>query len=1061
MVTTVRGPGFSVNFPDGTDRETIDRVMREAYAKQHGTQPSPLTSSSAQSSSTASRPGTTRLDIGGRIVEIGDNFLSMTREQQQQTVDEIERALFAEAPPTSPGGSPKLVPVDYDPFATASDAKGDRRTQTNLLGESYQQAIQPPPPDESFGRNFRLGVQNVGSFAADIAGAPVDTATAVINGLSGAANLAGRGAEITTGVNVPDIPRIVNPVAGSDDIKDTFSKMFERLGIGTIDESEMTPRQRRQYNIQEFAGQALGGGAGLIKSATLKSTPVIEKGASSLAQYIAKAIPDYITNPYKQAPGRMLASDVAGGAGAGAALEAADDYLPESVAEHPLTRLLAVLLGGAAGSSALNVATNAPSATLRSITDRQPAAPEFQASDAILPVSKRSVNQAVNYVHENATNPKSALAQLMESLNFFNEAGGAVPTTALMTDDAGLQLLDRGLRDKHPKPFVERDSQVRGSAYNDVENLRPDEGNPYKPRQLSEEEIASRTNAADAGVRAADDRLGAAQKEDLALGSVYEQPPMTREEASAALDKALIQDIGMPMRSKKSDLYRAIDPEGTEMIDTADLVAVAKDLDAYVKTLPSSLRGDMAPEGLINDIKSLEPKIDPETGENVGGPGEVSFQNLSGWRAPLSARENQARKAGQIGIADSTMAVRKQIGAEAEKLAESGSPAGQRAQEANRFYKEDYAPFRTSVVGERMKDIARNPQRDQTPPSETASKLIVKGPGAPEAGANVNAAIARGTPEAQKASHEAITNYFLADLQNVVRGGRVDENKLQRWININKSTLDAYPDFKKEVTDLLQNVRGRGQRNSQLEAEVTAAAANRQATERELNKSAFAMFAGREPDKAVAALFSSDDPTSMVKQFRARFAGDREAEAGLRAAVADHLIEQVKLSGKAGVTGDASPLSLAKLESTFRRNEALLKEVFGSDVQYLNQARRRLEALSRRSNQATPGSATVERTGFQRLADRGMKSVEIVLKLMFGQLEGGGYTRSARLMAERMPDTTAAAKELILRMSFDPELAKHILSATPKSVTTPRWNKRLNRLMGWAEVGRAASEDED
>jgi|GEM_PF-4689450 len=423
--------------------------------------------------------------------------------------------------------------------------------------------------------------------------------------------------------------------------------------------------------------------------------------------------------------------------------------------------------------------------------------------------------------------------------------------------------------------------------------------------------------------------------------------------------------------------------------------------------------------------------------------------------------ENQARLARQFGIADAIMKIRKQIGAEAGALAESGSPAGERAAEANRFYKEDYRPFREGPVGERMKDIARDPQRQRTPPSATAGKLIVKGDGAPEAGANVNAAIGRGTPQAQQASREAIRNYFLADLRNVVRGGKVSETRLAAWIANNKSTLDAYPDFKREVVDLLGNVRGRGTRSSQLESELKAAQEGKVQTEKDLAKSGFAIFAGKEPVNAVAALFSADDPVSAVRQLRSRFAGNREADAGLRAMVADHIIDQVKTSGKAGVTGDASPISLAKIESTFRRNERLLKEVFGNDVQYLNRARRRLEALSRRAGQANPGSTTVERTGADRAAQMLLKPAEIIAKLAFGQLQGGGYTRSARLMAEQMPDSTAAARDLILRMSFDPELAKHILSATPKAVTTPRWNKKLNRLMGWAEAGRASSEDED
>ena len=57
-------------------------------------------------------------------------------------------------------------------------------------------------------------------------------------------------------------------------------------------------------------------------------------------------------------------------------------------------------------------------------------------------------------------------------------------------------------------------------------------------------------------------------------------------------------------------------------------------------------------------------------------------------------------------------------------------------------------------------------------------------------------------------------------------------------------------------------------------------------------------------------------------------------------------------------------------------------------------------------------------------------------------------------MADQLPDTTAAANELVKRAMFDPEVAKHLLNRPAKEIGTPGWNRQLNLLMGWSAAGR-------
>jgi hypothetical protein len=44
---------------------------------------------------------------------------------------------------------------------------------------------------------------------------------------------------------------------------------------------------------------------------------------------------------------------------------------------------------------------------------------------------------------------------------------------------------------------------------------------------------------------------------------------------------------------------------------------------------------------------------------------------------------------------------------------------------------------------------------------------------------------------------------------------------------------------------------------------------------------------------------------------------------------------------------------------------------------------------------------------------------------------------------------------------FDPEVAKHLLNRPVEEIATPVWNKKLNRLMGWAEARRASGRDQE
>ena len=48
----------------------------------------------------------------------------------------------------------------------------------------------------------------------------------------------------------------------------------------------------------------------------------------------------------------------------------------------------------------------------------------------------------------------------------------------------------------------------------------------------------------------------------------------------------------------------------------------------------------------------------------------------------------------------------------------------------------------------------------------------------------------------------------------------------------------------------------------------------------------------------------------------------------------------------------------------------------------------------------------------------------------------------------------AAAKRLVSRMMFDPELASHLLTRDVRTVDTPAWNAKLAKMLRRVEAGR-------
>lgn len=419
---------------------------------------------------------------------------------------------------------------------------------------------EPPPPNTGFLPSLKVGTQAVGRGFADIAGAPVDLMTGAINAGSGLVNSTALPAAEYLGswlagqdVELPRIPRVTNPVLGSDQIADVTETGFEALGGDAVERDDMTEFQKLGYDMDRYTTQAAVSGGAMAKHAAGKAAN--EVGT--------------LLRPYTQGNvGRVLAGDVAGGAGSGAAMNTYEEHIPDEF-KGPLTSLLAVMLGGIGGSTALNL-VESPATMAKKLQgwlpDSDPVLRDPETGNAL---GARNADQAAQYLQKGSSNPKAASEAIAANQSYFDDAGGAAPTTGLLSDDLGLQMLEKSQRIADPKPFLERDKAVRTSAAHDLETIRPADGDPNVPRALARDIVNTKRGAANAAVRGAEAELQGAEGLERELMQEYQPFAGGGSVASEDLDKVLVGETMKPMQKQKNELFAAVDPEGDIMRSSA------------------------------------------------------------------------------------------------------------------------------------------------------------------------------------------------------------------------------------------------------------------------------------------------------------------------------------------------------------------------------------------------------------------------------------------------------------------------------------------------------------
>ncbi|SDK12472.1 hypothetical protein SAMN05216338_109018 [Bradyrhizobium sp. Rc2d] len=310
-------------------------------------------------------------------------------------------------------------------------------------------------------RDFQVGAQGVGKGLTDIVTGPFDL-------VAGAQNAAVGGINKLLGTNIP----MATPASK------LVEKAVDATGIPVIDPATMSRSEKLAYDVNRFGTHAIGTGAMLAQRAPSVAA------AASRSETVPERVLDHMARPYTEAPARTLVGDTIGGAGAGVAVNASDNYVPDDASVfgryvgHGLkdaANLIAPLVG-ASGANTLQAGVEGLAGMIRNLASKT-----FASAPAPIPLnpttkapySNADVDRAAARFQSTATGSPQALAQDIrenaEALAVPGEGGSALqasamPTSGLLSRDPGLIAAEQGARLKSSPAFVKRDQNVMGQT---------------------------------------------------------------------------------------------------------------------------------------------------------------------------------------------------------------------------------------------------------------------------------------------------------------------------------------------------------------------------------------------------------------------------------------------------------------------------------------------------------------------------------------------------------------------------------------------------------------------
>lgn len=793
----------------------------------------------------------------------------------------------------------------------------------------------PTPSAEGSG-GFMNATAGINEAIYNTLGAPVDLA-------AGAINLGARGINALTG---SEIPTLDDPVGGSRSI----ARAFGAVGVPN-------PEDVRSVSPGEKLARGVGQGIGY--------TLAPEMAVRGAAQAMGRAV-----NPYLEAlvGGSRSAGDAAAnafvGGAAGGGANVAGQIVPEEY------RGTAELTGGLVGGGAAALAAAAPALVRGGVR---------MAGDYLAPTTTAGQERLAATAFREASEDPAALRAMLEDQPQ-PLVPGSQPTTFQQTGDMGLGQLERRLETANPTPFQQRRAEQNSARLGAMEGLQPT-GSP--------EAVVNtlRQNLADIEHMTGDELAGAtatARERTAAMGGAG------TPEGYGATIRQQLDSARNSAKARERELWGAVDPDGTLALDAGGIrqawTGILRELPKAAKPMEGEERAIFEVAARMNgaqpfrEVTALRSRVSDALRQELSTNGQSQvYRRLSQLRGAIedalegavTTRVGQEAEAVASGALDPDATIAANVMRQVNEWR-----SRQAATEAGRAHAESaggagaaYAPSMPSGSGSRgqgqrgFSDVAGDPRlqgdaggtafdleaydrlrqasaatqaRAQTydtgPVGDVLARSGSQGPFnapaavVPERFFRRGAMGAEGMRALQQAANTpetmaTIRDYAVSNLRRFAEkpDGTLDPAKVTVWRKSHADALRAMPEVDRMLSGPVEAA----------EAVANLTVARKQAMD-DYQAGAVARLIGLDDaadiTRAVGAVFDARNPVQLLRQLASQTAGNADAKAGLRKAVADHLVQRLRSNTEAATSGTAALKSDA-FQTFVTKNEAALKEV--------------------------------------------------------------------------------------------------------------------------------------
>lgn len=734
------------------------------------------------------------------------------------------------------------------------------------------------------------------------------------------------------------------------------------------------------------------------------------KGAGGVTGRVAKAASDTAV----RRPFATMAAEAGAGAGAGAGGYIASESNPD----NPEAEVLGEIAGGIAASVA-------PGAIIGTAKRTPVVGTAIRAAKgAVAPFTDAGARvRATNRLRELTADPENLAKDLSQ-----DTIGNLTP--AQQSGEPRLMALERAILDQDAK--LENELSERSAE--SIRQLREaitqmGEGGTAETTRGFVEQRLSRLTSALQGRLAQAQGIARAKLDAL-------KPEQRRTEASVIVRDELEKALS-DARAQEREFWSQV-PSDTEVSTES------------ARATYMALKDDL-PRAQRDDIPEVADRfLDSTSNQKLGDVDTV--KELQGLRSALLEQSRKARAAGELNTARIADGI-----ADAILDDMSAADGGDALATARAFSRDLNERFKQGAVG-RVLGYARE-GGSKVAPESTLDTTVGRGGvrGAVETD-EVMRALESSPAQGKRSVEQYLRNRFLATLDN----GKVNPDKLAKFVRDNEEMLDRFPGFKQQLQDLEQAQQFANRLQRTTDARVKALQSP--------SVSRAAMFLNARPEEEIDAILRSKDPVAAAREIRRQVAKDQTGEArrGLKAAFLDYL-ERRSATGK--FTGEEHPqpilggramtatLSDGKVQAV--ANEILSTEEM-SRLRQITQELSKIETSSGRlpdvgkPMEDTP-STIIRFIGQTMAARSGAK---------LGQGTSGASLLTANFASQRVRRllqnlTNDRAAELLKDAVQDKQLFRGLLLDLDRPINVKVTNQRLNSWLAGPGNRVVPEEGED